>query len=188
MLSPRLLSPSSFCRWGDLGRDPDRLARSHELTVCTLWSVRSQAHGFLAVACLSSAGDTARGANSGCGISREASSPHPCWGAVISQNEELLPQDRLCAATSPLPQLTCLVRSEQKRLEQPRLGPSPKALAPLPGGLPEGQAWLHPALTLAGAWPPLLGLWLADGDATSVAQWTPLSVAVCGNFAHCPRC
>lgn len=45
-----------------------------------------------------------------------------------------------------------------------------------------------PCLALAGTQPPFLGLGLAEGDADSVAQLTLLSLAVCGNFAHCPCC
>lgn len=105
----------------------------------------------------------------------------------------LLPWDRLCAVKSPLPQMTRLrsVSREAQKGQHPAL---PQAT---PGG--PGTSWVfleagqrgrhgwHPSLALAGAWAPLLGLWLADRDA-SVAQRTPLSIEVCGNSAHCPRC
>lgn len=105
----------------------------------------------------------------------------------------LLPWDCLCAVKSPLPQMTRLrsVSREAQKGQHPALPRAiPRGTGPswvsLEAGRRGRRGW-HPRLTLAGAWAPLLGLQLADRDA-SVAQRIPLFIEVCGNSAHCPRC
>lgn len=70
----------------------------------------------------------------------------------------------------------------------PRRSPEPWPLWVFPEACPRTGCGRRPGPALAGAWPALLALWLADGDSDSVGQLTPLSTAVCGNFAHCPCC
>lgn len=138
----------------------------------------------LSTVCPSSEVDVARGASSGCATSRGIfSSPtmgnrdFPERGADFPWDSRSPPLQPRPPRSPHLPPAPPAVRGAQ-----PCLRPSPEALAP------RGSSW-RPAIQpgVAGAWPPLLGLCLADRDAAGVAQSTPLSVAVCGNFAHCPR-
>lgn len=184
MLSPWLLSPSSRCRWGDPGTDPDDAAQGHEWTSVPLKSVRLAARGFYPRSALPLRGTWPEVPVQAVPL-LEASFLHPQWGTGTSQNEEQASpgtQGHLLCSHVPTGPPTSPPAPPAVRGAQPCLGPSPEALAP------HGSSW-RPAIQpgVAGAWPPLLGLCLADRDAAGVAQSTPLSVAVCGNFAHCPR-
>lgn len=169
-------------------------------------SLGPQTRGLPAHGCPLLRGRQRGGAHSGRGISKR-----PCLlGAVMEtghgQEEEgeregsLCPRSHLTQACSFGPSWACLARGAKMLRREPSLQPDSQTLdagrapvparlpADLPRGLPQGGCGGRPGPAPAGVWPPLLGLWLAARDAESVAPLTPLSAAVCGNFAHCPCC
>lgn len=157
MLSPWLLSPSSRCRWGDPGTDPDDAAQGHEWTSVPLKSVRLAARGFYPRSALPLRWTWPEVPVQAVPL-LEASFLHPQWGTGTSQNEEQTSPGTqghlLCShvppgpPTSPQPRLQCGEPSPVSG--HPR---RPWRLVGLPGGQPSSRVWLVLGpLSLACAW------------------------------------